>query len=224
MKSIAILQHQSNEDEGFIREWLKHNKLAAEKWRVWQSCEFDDPDNYSAIIVLGGEANVRDREKLSWMQQEISWLGDAIAKSIPIVGICLGAQLMAHILRAKVVELDEPEKGVFSLELNAQTNTLLGNRFLADFGYLLKVIQAHSYRFDVPQNSLLLASTQRCKQQIYYSERHSLLGIQCHLEWSREKAIQLFPNEPSYLEMTAQDEKVAKQFLFQLLDKIILDK
>ena len=238
MKPIAILQHQSNEDEGFIREWIEQNDLTAETWRLWEYCEHEgldkqqrlensechtrlgSPDKYSAVIVLGGEANVRDTKQLNWMQQEISWLRSAVACSTPIVGICLGAQLMAHILGAEVVKLDVAEKGVFSLELNQQFDSFL-NQPSNEFKRSLNVIQAHSYRFDVPNDCILLASTQVCKQQMFYSQQQSIFGIQCHLEWSREKAIQLFPDEPSYLEMNALDEKMAKRLLFQILNKMI---
>ena len=93
MKPIAVIQHQVNEDEGFIYEWSQLHDLELVKWHVNKQVSFTPASNFSGVIVLGGEANVKDVEKLIWMKREISWIQSAIELSIPCFGICLGAQL-----------------------------------------------------------------------------------------------------------------------------------
>jgi len=216
VKTFAIIQHQANEDEGFIREWLASHNLSVRRWRVWHEPTFMSPAQLSAIIILGGEANVKDREQLDWMQREYAWLQSAIQHKVPCFGICLGAQILASILGASVRRLETPEKGVFPLKLHRSA-------WLKDFPLeSLMVNQAHAFRFDIPEHGKNLASSHLCEEQLFVDNSERIMGMQCHLEWSEETMARLFPDLMSQTDIPPLQEKEARALLFHLLDKFFI--
>lgn len=213
MKKIAIIQHQLDEDEGYVKEWSQQREIELARWLVASESTFNPAIDFDGVIILGGSANVEDVASLPWMQREISWLEQAIKKSIPCFGICLGAQLLASILKAQVVPLEQPERGIEKLYLNREG--IFANYETEQ----LSVLQAHSFRFDIPNSAINYASSSKCNQQLFIDTAGKVLGIQCHLEWSLQKFQQLF-SESSKLRTSAEfDEVKTKHLLFFLLDK-----
>ena len=82
-----------------------------------------DLDNVDGIVILGGAMNVTDIDKLGWMQEEAAFIKRAHEANLPIIGICLGAQLIAHALGGKVAPRDKPAIGYFTAELNTNGQT-----------------------------------------------------------------------------------------------------
>lgn len=218
MKPIAVIQHQANGDEGFIYEWSQLHGLELVKWYVNKRDSFPPASNFGVAIVLGGEANVTDVEKLNWMKTEIGWIQSAIELSIPCFGICLGAQLLASILHASVVPLIQAEQGVEELYLS-------NKGVFIDFNLRqLSVFQAHSYRFEIPESATNYAATEKCGQQLFIHDSGKILGIQCHLEWSLQKYQQLFPDTISGKQGMVFSEDKTKHLLFYLLDRFFISR
>lgn len=87
-----------------------------------------DLDNVQGLLILGGPQNVTDIEKYPWMQREVELIRAAHARELPVIGICLGAQMIAHALGGKVeARADKPAIGMFGMSLTpaGQTDTLL---------------------------------------------------------------------------------------------------
>ncbi len=135
-------------------------------------------DRYRGLVVLGGPMNVRDRVSLPHLQTELAVIGAALAQGKPVLGICLGAQLLAHALGARV-----HHNGVSEIGWHAVSTTAEGAQdpVLAPLSELQKVFQWHSYTFDVPSGAQLLATGETCRNQAF---RHgdSAYGFQFHLE------------------------------------------
>lgn len=218
MKKIAIIQHQLDEDEGYIREWSQQRGIELSRWLVSSESSFKSALDFDGIIILGGSANVEDVTSLPWMQREISWLEQAIKNSIPCFGICLGAQLLASILKAKVVPLEHPERGIEKLYLNREG--VFSNYEIEQ----LSVLQAHSFRFDIPESAKNYATSNKCNQQLFIDTTNTVLGIQCHLEWSLQKFQQLFSDSSIISSSVEFDQMKTKRLLFFLLDKLFSER
>jgi len=150
-------------------------------------------DRYSGLIVLGGPMNVEDRDDRTHLHTELEVIGEALAQGKPILGICLGAQLLAHALGAQVRRHDVSEIGWYDL---ATTHTGKSDPVFAPIGEGAPVFQWHSYTFDLPAAATHLASTATCANQAF---RHgdSAYGFQFHLEMDKP-LIERWLDLPSY--------------------------
>jgi GMP synthase (glutamine-hydrolysing) len=134
-------------------------------------------DRYRGLVVLGGPMNVEDRESRAHLRTELRVIEQALERGVPVLGICLGAQLLAHVLGARVRRLDAPEIGWHDVELTAEG---LADPALAALGAQRPVFQWHGCAFDVPSGATRLAGSAACPEQAFrYGDS---LGLQFHLE------------------------------------------
>ncbi|WP_051202190.1 type 1 glutamine amidotransferase [Ferrimonas senticii] len=172
---IALLQHHHEEHAGHIQAWATSRGYQLLPLLTPQLSQWPRLTAVDAVIVLGGEYDLHQRSELPWLQQELDWLAQALAAKLPLIGICLGAQLLSHLLGARVLPLMSPEFGIQPLTLSS--------------GDCIEVLQAHHYRFELPNHATLLGSTPLCQQQIYRCQQ--VLALQCHLEWDSNMYQQL---------------------------------
>src|SRR3954469_6689989 len=135
------------------------------------------PDAFGAIAVFGGGMNVRDADRLPWLKAEIELLRDALQAAVPVLGICLGAQLLATAAGAEVHRSPSPEIGWFDVARTDEgaADPLLGRlpaRFLA--------YEWHSYVFALPAGAVELARSSVCSQAFRLGDR--AWAVQFHPE------------------------------------------
>jgi GMP synthase (glutamine-hydrolysing) len=135
-------------------------------------------DRYRGLIVLGGSMNVSDRGTRPHLRTELRVIEQALEQGKPVLGICLGAQLLAHVLGARVRRHTRPELGWCDLRTTAE-----GRRdpVLGALGERTPVFQWHSYTYDLPAGAKQLATTETCEQQAFCWNRNAY-GFQFHLE------------------------------------------
>jgi GMP synthase (glutamine-hydrolysing) len=138
-------------------------------------------DRYRGLVVLGGPMNVEDREHRAHLQTEIDVIAQALGAGKPVLGICLGAQLLAHALGAQIRRHSVSEIGWYDLAITEQGRD---DPVLAPLGRTLPVFQWHSYSFDLPAGAAHLARTASCENQAF---RHgtNAYGLQFHLEMDK---------------------------------------
>ncbi len=135
-------------------------------------------DRYRGLIVLGGPMNVEDRHRLTYLQVELQAIRQAVAAGKPVLGICLGAQLLAHALGGDVRHNGASEIGWHSVQI---TDAGAQDPVFSPLRHLQKVFQWHSYTFGLPEGAQLLATGEVCKHQAFrYGE--NAYGFQFHLE------------------------------------------
>jgi GMP synthase (glutamine-hydrolysing) len=132
---------------------------------------------FDAAVVFGGGMNVRDAGRLPWLHGEIELLRDALDAGMPVLGVCLGAQLVAAAAGAEVRRARTPEIGWFEVELTAAgtRDPVLGRlpeRFSA--------YEWHSYAFDLPAGAVELARSAVCPQAFRLG--HAAWAVQFHPE------------------------------------------
>ena len=131
--------------------------------------------DYAALIFLGGPMSVND--DLPYLRLEMEVIRDAVARRQPVLGICLGAQLIAKALGAKVFVNTRKEIGWFDLQFtSAAADDPLFSGLSTE-----TVFHWHGETFDLPPGAELLASSELCRNQIFRIKPH-VYGLQCHLE------------------------------------------
>ncbi|PBJ82018.1 glutamine amidotransferase [Lysobacteraceae bacterium NML93-0399] len=138
-------------------------------------------DRYRGLVVLGGPMNVEEREARPHLMTELLAIERMLELGRPVLGICLGAQLLAHVLGAPVRRIERPEIGWYPL-LTTDAGRL--DPVLAPLGARAPVFQWHGRHFEVPSTAVHLARTDSCEQQAFrYGD--NAYGFQFHLEMDR---------------------------------------
>jgi GMP synthase (glutamine-hydrolysing) len=137
-----------------------------------------DVDRYRGLIVLGGPMNVEDQHRRSHLKTELRAIERALEQGKPVLGICLGAQLLAHVLGAPVQRHRQPEIGWYDLHMSAAGRS---DAVLGAAGERLPVFQWHSYSYDLPHGATHLARSDTCEQQAFRFGTNAY-GFQFHLE------------------------------------------
>jgi GMP synthase (glutamine-hydrolysing) len=150
-------------------------------------------DGYDGLIVLGGSMNVEDQQHHAHLRTELRCIEAALKREMPVLGICLGAQLLAHALGAPVLRNPRAEIGWYRLE-TTEAGRL--DPVTAPLGSGAPVFQWHSRHFGIPEGAVHLARSRDCEQQAFrYGER--AYGLQFHLEASASM-IQRWLDTPHY--------------------------
>lgn len=134
-------------------------------------------DDYGLITILGGPMNVYEEDKYPFLKDEDRLIKDAIKREIPILGICLGAQLIAKAAGAKVSANHIKEIGWYDISL---TEDGLADPLFKGQGRVFPVFQWHGDTFSIPEGGLLLAGSKLCKNQAF--KIGSAYGFQFHVE------------------------------------------
>lgn len=139
--------------------------------------------NFAAVVAMGGPMGVGDASALPWIADEIGYIARAVGAGVPYWGVCLGAQLLAAALGAKVYTGPAPEVGIGAVRRapDAGADPVFGS-LPAEF----PVLQWHSDTFDLPPGAILLASSDAYPNQAFAVG--SAYGLQFHLETPPELA------------------------------------
>ena len=135
-------------------------------------------DRYRGLIVLGGPMNVDDQHRYPHLATELKCIESALRQDKPVLGICLGAQLLAHVLGAPVRRHERHEIGWYDLQTTAAG---FQDPVLGVLGERAPVFQWHRYTYDLPSGAVQLARTDTCEQQAF-RWGSSAYGFQFHLE------------------------------------------
>jgi GMP synthase-like glutamine amidotransferase len=128
------------------------------------------------LIVMGGSMNVYEYRNHPWLREEKRFIETAIGQGKHVLGICLGAQLIADVLGAKVYQNQEKEIGWFPITLRPEARS-----FFADGPSPLEVFHWHGDTFDLPSGATWLAESEGCKHQAF-SYGRNVIALQFHLE------------------------------------------
>ena len=112
---IHILQHVNFETPGLISNWIEKKGHSFSITNFRQGDSLPGFDSFDMLIILGGPMSVHDEDKYTWLKQEKNFIRESINLNKKVLGICLGAQLIADVLGAKVHNMASPEIGWFKI-------------------------------------------------------------------------------------------------------------
>ena len=214
MTKILVFQHSPFEPLGLLVPLIKARKIRIRFLNFYRQSHFDiDLKSYQGMIVLGGPQHPRDFDKHPHLLNELELIKKALKANIPILGICLGAQLLAQALDAKVFCLDEPEFGWHKIHIQEENNVM--TKPIDD----LKVFQWHQYGFECPSQAKLLAWNNNHLAQAFSYQ--NALALQFHLEVDKALA-ERWLGHITYLESLSQHlssdeiEMIKKQTIVHL--------
>ena len=178
-RKLLVLQHVPYEPLGLLDPQLRVSGFRIRYVNFGRHPELEpDIRRYDGLVVLGGPMNVDQVDRYPHLAREIALLRGALAREIPVLGICLGAQLLAAALGANVHPNAVREIGWYPLELSANAPA---DPLLRHFTPGQPVLQWHAYTFTEPPGAVHLASTASCPNQAFrYGAR--AYGFQFHLE------------------------------------------
>ncbi|MBD2092582.1 type 1 glutamine amidotransferase [Microcoleus sp. FACHB-1515] len=206
---VLVIRHEACSTVGLLAPQLK--TVEVHYLDAPAGCELVEPiSNYSHIVILGGAISAYEYDRYAFLRQEFKLLEDAIAQRIPIVGICLGSQILAQILGAKVDRGQAGrEVGWCDVELLEAAKTDL---LLQDFPSRFKVFQSHQDTFEIPPNCVHLASSTKYPNQAFCYQNH-VWAIQFHLEMDDRALASCAP----VIETELRDSQIRDTTLPQLL-------
>jgi GMP synthase (glutamine-hydrolysing) len=179
-----ILQHLACEQPGVFGDVL------AERGADTVTLELDEGDplpdwrSFDAILAMGGPMSVNDDAEHPWLTEEKRLIGEAVRAGRPYWGACLGVQLLAASLGARVYPGPEPEVGVMPVRL---TDDALRDPVFAGLPRDLPALQWHGDTFDLPEGAVRLAGSDRYPNQAFRWGRFAY-GVQFHVEVSMDMA------------------------------------
>lgn len=197
MKPLRVhyLQHVPFEGIGSIRSWLESRGAELSATRLFEQVRFPKPSEFDWLVVMGGPMSVNDEDTHPWLPAEKRFIAEAVAASKRVLGICLGAQLIASALGAKVAPNREREIGWHAIEPAPSGRE---SAFFPIFQQPMQVFHWHGETFEIPPGATHLARSAACEHQAFaIGER--VLGMQFHLEIGAESAQALVDNCPADL-------------------------
>jgi len=179
------LQHVPFEGLGIIQEWTDANGFEISCTRLFAGEQLPEIETFDWLVVMGGPMGIYDHEDHPWLAAEKQFIKTAVDAGKTILGICLGAQLIADVLGAKVYPGPEKEIGWFPIQRTEGAPKIIPDELTA--------FHWHGDTFEVPDGAVRLASSEICKNQGFvYNDR--VVALQFHLETTPESMEALIKN------------------------------
>jgi GMP synthase (glutamine-hydrolysing) len=179
VKRVLVIQHESYEALGTWGPILKERVKRARFINFERTPDLEPSlQGYDGIILLGGYMGVYESERYAHLKIERKLIEQALKRDMPILGICLGSQILASVLGASVGKHDEREMGWYEVELTEEGKK---DPVIGHFKARERFFQSHGDIFEIPKSAVHLARSQICEGQAFrYGTK--VYGIQFHLE------------------------------------------
>ena len=184
---ICCLQHAPYEGPGYIETWALAHGHDFRITRLYRDEPLPDVQGFDLLVVMGGPMSVHDQAAYPWLLPEKRLIGRCLADGRFTLGVCLGSQLLAEVLGARVYRNRWKEIGWFPVERCSSPHD---GALFRSLPRQFTVFQWHGDTFDLPHGAVHLAKSEACSIQAF--EHAYALGIQFHLEVTAEGVADLF--------------------------------
>ncbi|HYM50780.1 MAG TPA: type 1 glutamine amidotransferase, partial [Candidatus Limnocylindrales bacterium] len=192
--NALVLQHLACETPGVFEDVLRERGAQIHRVELDEGDPLPDWRAFDAIVAMGGPMSVNDEADHPWLKSEKRLIADAVEAGTPYWGVCLGVQLLASSLGARVYKGRKPEVGLYPVTLTEAART--DPVFQAMPGEFL-TMQWHGDTFDLPAGAVRLAASSAYPNQSF--RWRNAYGVQFHLESSAE-AVRSWAAIPEYVE------------------------
>ncbi len=153
---VVVFQHLACEHPGIWRDFLREDGADVTTVELDAGDAIPSLDGADALLVFGGPMNVDEHDRFPWLAPETAAIRDAALGGVPILGVCLGAQLLARALGAPVTRNPLPEVGLLDVDLSEAG---AADPLFAGWPRRAAVVQWHSDSFALPERATLLATS-----------------------------------------------------------------
>jgi GMP synthase (glutamine-hydrolysing) len=176
--NIHYLQHAAGEGPGEIANWAAANghKLSGTHW--YRDDTSPDVNEIDFLVIMGGGMNIYQHRDHPWLALEKVLIAEVIRQGKPVLGVCLGAQLIADVLGGRVYQNPQYEIGWFPVRFAEKARQ---NPFFAHFPKEMITLHWHGDTFDLPPDATVLASSNACLNQAFVYQEN-VVGVQFHIE------------------------------------------
>jgi GMP synthase-like glutamine amidotransferase len=222
---IHYLQHVPFENLGNIQAWAEERGHEISGTMLSRDEQLPGLEDFDWLVIMGGPMNIYEHDKYPWLGQEKEFMRQAVDADKIVLGICLGAQLLADVLGGKVRRNEEREMGWFPVKLTSEAGD---SRIFSSLPESFVAFHWHGDTFDIPPGAKRMAESQACRNQAF--ELGKAVGLQFHLESSMDSIDHLITNSADELkegrfvhtpeELLSQAEKLS---LIRRLMELFLD-
>jgi len=189
MRRLLVLQHLKIEGPGLFEQFAKERNLKIKIIRLYKSENLPQTKKGDLILIMGGPMGIKDIEsdRYPWLKLERNFIKRELENKIPIIGVCLGAQLLASAAGGdiEVLKYGSPLKALPEIGWSQIFLDKSNKDFKELFEDPFHVLHWHGDRILLPNKAELIASSKRCKEQ-FFKIGDFAYGLQFHLETTRE--------------------------------------
>jgi len=178
---LTLIQNDQEVPSGNFLEWFQEYKLPVRIIKPYSGEDFPSLKKTSALIFLGGAMGVHDSSRFPFLLAVKSYIQQAVIQEVPLLGICLGGQLLADALGAPVHSQRNGEMGIHSIEVLPSGTS---DPLFYEIPEIFTAFQWHNDSFEIPEGAVCLASSANCAQQAFRYGA-SQYGLQFHPEVTR---------------------------------------
>ena len=175
---LHYFQHVPFEGLGNIEVWAKKHQASISSTRFFEKEIHKPSSDYDFLVIMGGPMNVDEENIYPWLKEEKKWIAEAVHSGKKVLGVCLGAQLIAQVLGARVYKNAQKEIGWWPVELTTEAKL---NSAFSVLPHTASVFHWHGDTFDLPSGCIRAAQSKACLNQAFFYGNHAV-GLQFHME------------------------------------------
>ena len=187
---LHFLQHVWFEDLGNIKVWADKREITISRTAFFSKEQLPSINDFDWLVIMGGPMGVYDEAQYPWLVGEKKFIEEAIDANKTVLGVCLGAQLIADVLGTKVYKNKYKEIGWFNVSRVFGTNR---SRAFSNLPNSFRAFHWHVDTFNLPKGAIRLAQSQACLNQAFEFNK-KVIGLQFHLESTADSISRLIAN------------------------------
>lgn len=188
---LHYLQHVPFEGPANIGDWAKSQGWSLSATHLYRGDKLPAQDDFDWLVVMGGPMNIYEEDQYPWLAAEKKFIEKAIEAGKIVLGVCLGAQLIADVLGGRVVRNPHKEIGWFPVSLRPEG---VESPVFTSFPPEFQALHWHGDTFSLPPGAAMLAQSEACPAQAFSYNGGRVLALQFHLESSPESVRLLVQN------------------------------
>ena len=218
---IHAIQHVPFESAGAIFDWAQERSHSFAVSEQFSGAQLPHLEEFDLLVIMGGPMSANDDLKLPWLAPEKKLIEEALGAQKMILGICLGAQLIASVLGSRVYNNRHKEIGWFPVRKAPEAHE---SKLLSGLPESVTVLHWHGETFDLPPGAIRLAENDACRNQAFEFDGRAL-GLQFHLEVPRSGLEKLIQNCRADIDggpfVQSADEMLANAHLSHMLQPLL---
>ncbi|OHD56864.1 MAG: amidotransferase [Spirochaetes bacterium GWF1_51_8] len=232
---IHYIQHVDFEDPANILKWAAARGHSLSSTKIFEKAEFPSQDSFDWLVIMGGPMSTYEEEIYPWLRTEKAFIRDCISDGKTVIGICLGAQMLADVLGGKVFPNKEKEIGWFPIDWTVEARV---SPYFQGMPLKPVVYHWHGDTFTAPDWTIRIASSEATFNQGFIAEdgKSLVIALQFHLESTPESVDRIIANAGREIKPAAHiqtapemssrgtDFRNIEEMIFRLMDNIYAER